>query len=47
MSFKDNLIGNAYKEDDKLMKKIGIKCYRLSVKWARILPKGVDEINQK
>ncbi len=36
-----------YKEDVALMKKIGIKAYRFSVAWTRILPNGTGEVNQK
>lgn len=36
-----------YKEDFALMKNLGIKHYRFSVNWARILPNGVGEVNQK
>lgn len=34
-------------EDVALMKKIGLKAYRFSVSWARILPDGIGEVNQK
>jgi beta-glucosidase len=33
-------------EDIELMKEIGLKAYRFSISWARILPKGRGEINQ-
>lgn len=36
-----------YKEDVRLMKEIGIKYYRMSISWTRILPKGTGEINRK
>ncbi len=36
-----------YKEDFALMKNLGIKAYRFSVSWARILPDGVGEVNEK
>lgn len=36
-----------YKEDIAIMKKIGIKAYRFSVSWPRILPDGTGEVNQK
>lgn len=36
-----------FKEDIKLMKEIGIKYYRLSLNWTRILPDGIGKINQK
>lgn len=35
-----------YKEDVKLMKEMGIKSYRFSISWPRILPNGTGEINQ-
>lgn len=38
---------NKIEEDVKLMKEMGLKAYRFSVSWARILPNGVGEINQK
>lgn len=36
-----------YKEDVQLMKKLGIKAYRFSINWARVLPNGTDEVNEK
>jgi beta-glucosidase len=36
-----------YKEDVKLMKEIGLKAYRFSLSWSRILPNGTGEVNQK
>lgn len=36
-----------YKEDIKLMKEIGIKSYRFSTSWSRILPEGRGQINDK
>ncbi len=36
-----------YKEDISLMKEMGLKAYRFSVSWPRILPKGKGEINRK
>ncbi|MBH1939396.1 beta-glucosidase [Mobilitalea sibirica] len=35
-----------YKEDIALMKEMGIKAYRLSISWPRILPEGVGSINE-
>lgn len=35
-----------YKEDVQLMKKMGLKAYRFSVSWARILPDGEGEANE-
>ena len=36
-----------YKEDIAIMKQMGVKAYRFSLSWPRILPKGVGEVNQK
>lgn len=36
-----------YEEDIELMKELGMKTYRFSVSWARIIPDGEGEINQK
>lgn len=36
-----------YKEDVALMKKIGLKYYRMSLNWTRILPDGTGRINEK
>jgi 6-phospho-beta-glucosidase len=36
-----------YKEDIALMKEMGLKIYRFSIAWARIIPQGDGEINQK
>ena len=36
-----------YREDVALMKKMGLKSYRFSVSWSRILPDGTGKINQK
>lgn len=33
-----------YKEDIKLFSELGIKIYRLSISWARIYPKGSDNV---
>lgn len=38
---------NKYKEDFKLMSELGIKHYRFSVSWAKIMPHGVGEVNEK
>ena len=32
-----------YKEDIKLMGELGLKSYRFSISWTRILPNGNDE----
>lgn len=36
-----------YKEDVALMKELGLKGYRFSLSWSRILPSGVGAINQE
>lgn len=38
---------NRIEEDVKLMSGLGIKAYRFSLSWSRILPKGVGKVNQK
>lgn len=37
---------NRWREDVALMKDLGIKAYRLSISWPRILPTGTGAINQ-
>ncbi len=36
-----------YKEDIRLFSEMGLKAYRFSIAWTRILPNGVGEINPK
>lgn len=36
-----------YKEDIAMMAEMGLKAYRFSIAWSRILPKGKGEINEK
>ena len=36
-----------YKEDVALMKRLGVKAYRFSVSWTRILPEGAGTPNPK
>ncbi len=36
-----------YKEDVKLMAELGVKGYRFSISWSRIMPKGYGEVNAK
>ena len=36
-----------YKEDFALMKKLGIRNYRFSLNWSRILPEGTGRVNEK
>jgi beta-glucosidase/6-phospho-beta-glucosidase/beta-galactosidase len=38
---------NRYKEDVQLMKSLGMKAYRFSVSWSRVMPTGRGEINQQ
>ncbi|KAF1323553.1 Beta-galactosidase, partial [Globisporangium splendens] len=36
-----------YKEDVQLMKNMGLKHYRLSISWPRIIPAGVGQVNEE
>lgn len=36
-----------YVEDIAIMKKIGVKCYRFSISWSRIIPKNDGKVNKK
>ncbi len=36
-----------YKEDVALMHKIGLKSYRFSISWPRVLPEGIGAVNEK
>lgn len=36
-----------YKEDIALMAEMGFKCFRMSVSWSRICPKGMYEVNEE
>jgi beta-glucosidase len=36
-----------YKDDVQLMKAIGLKAYRMSISWSRILPNGIGTVNEK
>lgn len=36
-----------YKEDVALMKQMGVKNYRFSLSWPRLIPEGVGEVNEK
>ncbi|MGL1901261.1 MAG: GH1 family beta-glucosidase [Fibrobacterales bacterium] len=38
---------NRYTDDIKLMKVIGLDAFRLSIAWTRLLPDGIDHVNQK
>lgn len=35
------------KEDVALMKEMGLKTYRFSISWSRVLPEGIGEVNAK
>ena len=35
------------KEDVALMKQIGLKSYRFSISWPRVLPEGTGKVNEK
>lgn len=36
-----------YKEDFALMKEFGVKAYRFSISWARLIPTGTGDVNPK
>lgn len=36
-----------YKDDVEIMKKIGIRAYRFSIDWSRIMPNGVGKVNKQ
>jgi len=36
-----------YKEDVQLMKWLGLKAYRFSLSWSRVLPDGIGAVNEK
>lgn len=36
-----------YKEDVQIMKEMGMKAYRFSLSWARIMPEGTGAVNEK
>lgn len=36
-----------FREDVKLMKELGIKAYRFSISWPRIIPEGTGAVNEK
>jgi beta-glucosidase len=36
-----------FKEDVALMKEIGLKSYRFSINWSRVLPEGTGKVNEK
>tara|TARA_R100000027_G_scaffold67501_1_gene66577 strand:+ start:1215 stop:2618 length:1404 start_codon:yes stop_codon:yes gene_type:complete len=37
---------NRYKDDVQLMKQVGLKAYRLSISWPRVMPDGTGRINE-
>ena len=38
---------NRFREDVKIMKEIGLKAYRFSVDWTRIMPEGTGAVNEE
>ena len=36
-----------YKEDVAIMKELGLKSYRFSISWSRVLPQGTGPVNEK
>lgn len=36
-----------FKEDVKMMKEMGIRNYRFSISWSRVLPDGTGKVNEK
>ena len=51
---KDNHTGDIacnhyrlYKQDVKLMKEMGLKAYRFSISWPRVIPNGIGALNSK
>lgn len=36
-----------YEEDIKIMKEMGIKAYRFSISWPRVIPDGTGQVNEK
>ena len=38
---------NRFREDILLMRELGLKAYRFSISWSRILPEGTGRVNQK
>ncbi|MCL1991236.1 MAG: glycoside hydrolase family 1 protein [Defluviitaleaceae bacterium] len=37
---------NRYQEDIQLMAEMGLKAYRFSISWPRVIPKGTGEVNE-
>lgn len=38
---------NRYKEDIRLFSELGLKAFRFSISWSRVIPRGTGEINKK
>ena len=38
---------NRYKEDVALMREMGLKAYRFSIDWSRVLPEGIGKVNEE
>ena len=38
---------NRFEDDCKIMRDIGLKAYRLSISWPRVMPDGIGRINEK
>lgn len=38
---------NRYEDDFKMMKYLNIKAYRFSINWARLIPEGIGDVNEK
>ncbi|MBN2211859.1 MAG: beta-glucosidase [Sedimentisphaerales bacterium] len=36
-----------FREDVAIMKELGVKAYRLSISWPRVLPEGIGKVNDK
>ena len=36
-----------FREDVRIMKEIGLKAYRFSIDWARVLPEGTGRVNEE
>ncbi len=36
-----------FREDVELFKKIGLKAYRFSISWSRVIPDGIGKVNEK
>ena len=36
-----------YEEDVRLLKELGVTCYRFSISWPRVIPNGTGDVNPK